>query len=73
LKPFAGIVNVRGNGSTWTSSFSHGELIRNGFDETLSVETSRLRFLFQGVNDEDLAGKQYGEIPWRIGILETTP
>jgi hypothetical protein len=29
-----------------------------------------LRFLFQGVSDEARAGKPYGQIPWRLGILE---
>jgi hypothetical protein len=68
-KPFAGPVNVTDTAGRWTDSFSHGELIRDGFDQTLTVDPSNLRFLFQGVTDRDKAGKKYGEIPWRLGIL----
>src|SRR5262249_8119076 len=57
-------------GAHWTDSFSHGELIRAGHDETLEVDPDNLRFLFQGVSDEAREGKKYGEIPWRLGILE---
>jgi hypothetical protein len=53
----------------WTDSFSHGELIRDGFDQTLTVDPNNLRFLFQGVTDQDKAGKKYGEISWRLGVL----
>jgi len=57
-------------GPHWTDSFSHGELIRDGYDETLEVAPADLRFLFQGVTDEAMAGKPYGQIPWRLGLLE---
>ena len=68
-KPFAGPVNVLHEGKRWTDSFSHGELIRSGHDQTLEVDPAQLRFLFQGVTDENRRGKKYGEIPWRLGIL----
>jgi Glycosyl hydrolase family 62 len=69
-KPFASPVNVRDTGSHWTDSFSHGELLRDGYDERMDVDPANLRFLFQGVSDEAKAGKGYGEIPWKLGILE---
>ena len=69
-KPFAGPVNTRHTGTHWTDSFSHGELIRDGFDQTLQVDPVHLRFLFQGVSDQAKAGKKYGQIPWRLGMLE---
>ncbi len=69
-KPFASPTNVRHEGDHWTDSFSHGELIRSGYDQTLEVDPARLRFLFQGVTDEKKRGKKYGEIPWQLGILE---
>jgi hypothetical protein len=68
--PFAVPGNVSFSGDRWTDSFSHGELIRDGYDETLTVDPSRLSFLFQGVRDRDRRGKVYGEIPWRLGLLE---
>jgi len=68
-KPFASPVNVRQPEGHWTDSFSHGELIRTGYDERLEVDAARLQFLFQGVLQEDMAGRKYGEIPWQLGLL----
>ena len=69
-KPFASPANVRDAGHHWTDSFSHGELLRAGCDQTLEVDPANLRFLFQGVLDHDKRGKRYGDIPWRLGLLE---
>jgi hypothetical protein len=68
-KAFAGPVNTRNISTHWTDLFSHGELIRDGYDQTLVVDPAYVRLLFQGVSDEDKRGKKYGEIPWRLGIL----
>lgn len=69
-QPFASPVNVKEVAGHWTDSFSHGELIRIGYDQSLEVDPAHLRFLFQGVRDQDMAGKAYGQIPWRLGLLE---
>ncbi len=68
--PFAFPGNVRFSGAVWSDSFSHGELLRDGYDETLTVDPDRLEFLYQGVLDADRRGKPYGEIPWRLGLLK---
>jgi len=68
-KPFASLTNTRAMGAHWTDSFSHGELIRAGYDQHLEVDPADLRFLFQGVSDQSRMGKKYGDIPWRLGIL----
>jgi hypothetical protein len=67
---FASIRNVAQPGKRWTDAISHGELIRAGVDERMEVDPNALRFVFQGVLEEDRRGKKYGEIPWRLGILE---
>lgn len=67
---FASQANVQQPGGRWTDSVSHGELLRAGVDERFEVAPDRLRFLIQGVTDRDRAGKAYGEIPWRLGLLE---
>ena len=54
----------------WTDSFSHGELLRAGYDEKMEVDLDNLKFLFQGVSDARRAGKKYGDIPWELGLLE---
>jgi hypothetical protein len=68
-KPFASWVNCSDSGPHWTDSFSHGELLREGFDQAMEVEPGHLEFLFQGVSDQEQEGKSYGQIPWRLGLL----
>ncbi|UCF16555.1 MAG: hypothetical protein JSW59_03665, partial [Phycisphaerales bacterium] len=53
----------------WTDNVSHGELIRDGFDQTLTVDPGNLRFIFQGMWDKDKANRGYGQFQWRIGML----
>lgn len=71
--PFAGAANVAFAGEPWAESISHGELLRASNDERLEVDADHPRFLFQGALDREMAGKKYGEIPWRLGILERLP
>lgn len=67
---FASPSNVAFTAGRWTDSFSHGELVRDGYDERLIVDPARPMLLIQGVRDEDRQGKIYGRIPWRLGLLE---
>jgi hypothetical protein len=69
-KAFAAPGSVRFDGIPWTESFSHGELIREGYDESLTVDPARMVLLFQGVSDRDREGKAYGQIPWKLGLLQ---
>jgi len=71
-RPFAGWKNIRPAAGVepWTDNISHGELIRAGIDETLTVDPNELRFLFQGMWDKDKSGKGYGQFQWRIGMLK---
>ena len=66
---FASMRNVTQTPKRWTDSISHGELLRDGFDQRLEVDSNELRFLFQGVSEEYRRGKSYGEIPWQLGVL----
>jgi hypothetical protein len=68
-KPFASPVNCSDSDTHWTDSFSHGELIRDGYNQKLEVDSAKIKFLFQGVRDEVQQGKIYGQISWRLGIL----
>ena len=70
-KPFAGAANVRPAAGVelWADNISHGELIRDGCDETMTVDPAALRMVFQGATQQEKAGKPYGKIPWRLGIL----
>lgn len=70
-RPFAGWTNVRPAPGVepWTDNISHGELIRDGHDQTLTVDPNDLRFVFQGMLDQDKTGRGYGQFSWRIGLL----
>jgi hypothetical protein len=70
-RPFASIDNVdfAPGVKPWTDSISHGELLRDGFDEKLVVDPAHLRFLFQGCSAKERAGKKYSQFPWRLGLL----
>jgi hypothetical protein len=70
-RPFAGWTNIRPASGVepWTDNISHGELVRDGHDQTLTVDPGKLQFVFQGMWDKDKSGKSYGQFQWRIGML----
>jgi hypothetical protein len=70
-KPFAGYNNVAQQ-TEWTTSISHGELLRTSVDEFMEVDPTNLRLLFQGVDDPGYKGN-YGQIPWKLGLLQSAP
>ncbi|TWT66225.1 Alpha-L-arabinofuranosidase C precursor [Posidoniimonas polymericola] len=67
--PFAGINNVAFEDGVepWTRDISHGELLRDNYDQTPTVDPQNLRFLFQG-RDPD-SGGPYQLLPYRLGLL----
>jgi hypothetical protein len=66
--PFAGPQNVTFEGTAWTANISHGEMVRAGYDESLTIDPCNLAFLFQGF-DPVADGSDYNKLPWRIGLL----
>ncbi|RQW05271.1 hypothetical protein EH223_05300 [candidate division KSB1 bacterium] len=71
--PFAGINNVTFEEGLepWTTDISHGELLRDGYDETMILDINNLRFLFQGRDPE--SGGDYSLLPYRLGLLTLQP
>ncbi len=70
--PFAGANNVTfESGSAWTNDVSHGELIRAGYDQTLTVSLDGLRFLYQGVEPAQ-TNVEYFRLPYRLALLSRT-
>jgi hypothetical protein len=72
--PFAGIANVtfEKGVKAWTKDISHGELIRDGYDETLTINPKNLQFLYQGLGLEQSVASQteYNLLPWQLGLLQ---
>jgi len=67
--PFFGEANVRfADGQQWTKSISHGEIIRSNVDQTLTIPTHGLRFLYQGI-DPSPTNASYNGLPWKLGLL----
>ncbi len=65
--PFASAANAT-IPDNWSDSISHGELIRAGSDERLEIAPNDVRFLFQGVKDQQWKSG-YGGLNWKLGIL----
>jgi endo-1,4-beta-xylanase len=70
--PFAGPSNVAFDGEAWTDDISHGELVRAGYDQSLTLDPCDLRFLYQGF-DPNSDTTNYNAIPWRLGLLTKVP
>ncbi|WP_405866167.1 non-reducing end alpha-L-arabinofuranosidase family hydrolase [Streptomyces sp. NBC_00005] len=68
--PFARSTNVTFPAGTWTQDISHGEMIRSGYDQTLTIPSCRLQYLYQG-KDPNATG-DYNTLPWRLGLLTQT-
>ncbi|MCC7492897.1 MAG: hypothetical protein IT204_11135 [Fimbriimonadaceae bacterium] len=74
-RPFASWQNIApaAGVTPWTDHVSHGELLRDGCDETLTVDPAHWQFLFQGLLERDKAGQSYGQLRWRLGLLSPGP
>ncbi|MGW3649169.1 non-reducing end alpha-L-arabinofuranosidase family hydrolase [Streptomyces sp. NPDC000878] len=68
--PFARANNVTFPAGAWTRDISHGEMIRAGNDQTLTIPGCRLQYVYQGL-DPGATG-DYNTLPWRLGLLTQT-
>jgi hypothetical protein len=71
--PLVSPVNVVNQDQSWATSYSHGEFLRRGYDQKLEITLDHLWLLFQGADDQQYQRGGYGDIPWRLGLLEFVP
>ncbi|MEO6085948.1 MAG: non-reducing end alpha-L-arabinofuranosidase family hydrolase, partial [Umezawaea sp.] len=68
--PFARAGNVTFPSGQWTKDISHGEMVRSGTDQTMQINSCKLRYLYQGIDPN--AGGDYNRLPYRLGLLTQT-
>jgi endo-1,4-beta-xylanase len=68
--PFARANNVTFSGTAWTRDISHGEMLRAGTDQTLTISPCNMRYVYQGLDPG--ASGDYNSLPWRLGLLTQT-
>lgn len=68
--PFLGASNVTFDAGVtpWTVDFSHGEMIRDGYDETLTIDPDNLQYLYQGLDLNHRSG-DYSQLPWQLALV----
>ncbi len=67
--PFAGAANVTFSGSKWTNDISHGEMIRSGYNEKMTINACNMEYLYQGV-DPNSGVSDYNRLPWKLGLIK---
>jgi endo-1,4-beta-xylanase len=71
--PFAGLKNVTfaPDASIFTWDISHGEMLRDGYDETLTIDPCNMHYLYQGASPFGQSAT-YSLIKWKLALLSQT-
>src|SRR5262249_18336992 len=70
--PFASTANVTFTEQPpWTQDVSHGQILRDAYDQPLVTDTCPLHSLYQGV-DPTTSSLPYNSLPWRLALLTAT-
>jgi hypothetical protein len=70
--PFASTADITfAQQPPWTQNISHGEMLRDNYDQHLTVDPCHLQFLYQGFNPAS-DGAPYNSLPWQLGLVTRT-
>lgn len=73
MNVFADSDSMSFKGRIWSEGVSHGEMIRNSVDQTLTIDPCKpLQYLYQGLDKEEGKEYEYIESPYRLGVLTAT-
>jgi len=53
----------------WSKGISHGELLRDGYDQTLTIDPANLNLLYQGLHPGWDPKLNYVRLPYQLGVL----
>ncbi|WP_243740979.1 non-reducing end alpha-L-arabinofuranosidase family hydrolase [Streptomyces sp. 8K308] len=70
--PFARSNNVSFPDGAWTENISHGELIRSGHDQRMTIDPCNLQLLYQGHSSDIPPDTPYSQIPYRLALATQT-
>jgi hypothetical protein len=68
-RPFASKLNIKQD-PPWIDQISRGEILRSSYDQHMEIDPLHIQFLFAAIDEYDKTDRGYGQIPWRIGLLE---
>lgn len=57
----------------WSEDISHGELLRDGYDQTMTIDPANLVLLYQGLRPNLPPGLSYVQLPWELALLHWVP
>jgi enterochelin esterase-like enzyme len=62
-------VRMEDGSKLWSDHISHGELLRDGYDQTMTIDPANLVLLYQGLPHDLPLIKEYNLLPWELGLL----